>query len=258
MNLSISEQRVATAGGALFVRQWCPEPSSGVPVLLLHDSLGCVELWREFPEQLARTSGRRVIAYDRLGFGRSDAHPGLLRPGFVENEAQEGFSAVLEALDVDEFVVFGHSVGGGMAVSCAARYPTRCQALITESAQAFAEARTLDGIRAAQQQFADPSQFARLSRYHGDKAEWVLRAWVDNWLSEAFADWNLDQVLSRVRCPLLSLHGDNDEFGSEAHPSRLTRQTGGVSLLKLISGCGHVPHREQPGQVLAAVADFLR
>ena len=115
--------------------------AAGAPIVLMHDSLGCVELWRDFPEQLARETGRSVIAYDRLGFGRSDPNARRLRrpPASVEAEAREGFRQLREALGIGPFVAFGHSVGGGMAICCAGVYESDCQALITESAQAFAE-----------------------------------------------------------------------------------------------------------------------
>ncbi|MDD1981222.1 alpha/beta fold hydrolase [Pseudomonas shirazica] len=257
-NLHIREHWIDTAQGKLFAQEWAPLQAQGAPIVLLHDSLGCVALWREFPAQLAQTTGHRVIAYDRLGFGRSDAHPGSLRLGFVEDEAQQGFTALREHFGIGDFIVFGHSVGGGMAVACAAAFASQCVGLITESAQAFVEARTLEGIRVADQQFAEPGQLQRLERYHGGKAEWVLRAWVDNWLSEHFADWSLDALLPQVRCPLLSLHGDNDEFGSPAHPERLVALAGGPGLMRLLQGCGHVPHREQAERVLEEVLQFLR
>ncbi|QCI12828.1 alpha/beta hydrolase [Pseudomonas putida] len=248
---------VQTPQGKLFAQQWSPAEAGAVPIILLHDSLGCVELWRDFPAQLAAATGQQVIAYDRLGFGRSDAHLGLLRRGFVEAEALEGFAALREQLGIDEFVVFGHSVGGGMAVSCAAAYSGQCRGVITESAQAFVEDRTLEGIRAADRQFAEPGQLERLQRYHGDKAAWVLRAWVDTWLGADFADWSLDAVLPEVVCPLLSLHGEQDEFGSSAHPERFVAMAGGPSVMRMLPGCGHVPHREQGPVVLDEVLRFL-
>lgn len=257
-SLHTREHWIDTAKGKLFAKEWAPLQAQGAPIVLLHDSLGCVALWREFPAQLAQATGHRVIAYDRLGFGRSDAHPGRLRLGFVEDEAQQGFAALREHFGIGEFIVFGHSVGGGMAVACAAAFASQCVGLITESAQAFVEARTLEGIRVADRQFAEPGQLQRLERYHGGKAEWVLRAWVDNWLSEHFAGWSLDALLPQVRCPLLSLHGDNDEFGSPAHPERLVALAGGPGLMRLLQGCGHVPHREQAERVLAEVLQFLR
>jgi pimeloyl-ACP methyl ester carboxylesterase len=255
--IDVLEHWIDTPDGKLFAQDWRPLNAQGVPIILLHDSLGCVALWRDFPEQLAAATRQRVIAYDRLGFGRSDAHPGQLHRGFVEAEAEQGFAALLRQLGIGGFIVFGHSVGGGMAVGCAATHGKRCQGLITESAQAFVEDRTLQGIRDADRQFAEPGQLQRLTRYHGDKAEWVLRAWVDNWLSEAFADWNLDTVLAKVRCPLLSLHGDQDEFGSAAHPRRFTTLSGGPSAMQLLPACGHVPHREHPEKVLSEVTRFL-
>ncbi len=257
-NLRSREHWIETAQGKLFAQEWVPLQAQGAPIVLLHDSLGCVALWRDFPAQLAQATGHRVIAYDRLGFGCSDAHPGHLRLGFVEDEARQGFAALREYLGMDEFIVFGHSVGGGMAVACAAAFGGHCVALITESAQAFVEARTLEGIRTADQQFAEPGQMQRLQRYHGSKAEWVLRAWVDNWLHKDFAGWSLDGELAQVRCPLLSLHGDNDEFGSPAHPERLVALAGGPAVMRLLQGCGHVPHREQAERVLAEVTKFLR
>ncbi|HFL7938578.1 alpha/beta fold hydrolase [Pseudomonas putida] len=257
-DLHMREHWVDTPQGKLFAQDWTPLQAQGAPIVLLHDSLGCVALWRDFPAQLAQATGHRVIAYDRLGFGRSDAHPGSLRLGFVEREAQQGFAALRTYFGISDFIVFGHSVGGGMAVACAAAFASQCVGLITESAQAFVEARTLEGIRAADLQFAEPGQLQRLQRYHGNKAEWVLRAWVDNWLSEDFADWNLDAALAQVRCPLLSLHGDDDEFGSPAHPERLVALSGGAAAMQLLQGCGHVPHREQAEAVLKAVARFLR
>ncbi|MFJ4444932.1 alpha/beta fold hydrolase [Pseudomonas sp. NPDC089422] len=257
MQVDVFEHWVDTPDGKLFAQDWRPLNAQGVPIILLHDSLGCVALWRDFPQQLAAATRQRVIAYDRLGFGRSDAHPGRLRRGFVEAEAEQGFAALRRQLGIGDFIVFGHSVGGGMAVGCAVTHGKHCRGLIIESAQAFVEDLTLQGIREADQQFAAPGQLERLARYHGDKAEWVLRAWVDTWLDDAFADWNLDALLAQVHCPLLSLHGDQDEFGSPAHPRRFTKLAAGPSAMCLLPGCGHVPHRERAEVVLAEVQRFL-
>ena len=255
--ISTREHWIDTPHGQLFAQSWSPAEECAAPIVLLHDSLGCVALWRDFPMRLAQASGRRVIAYDRLGFGRSSAYPGLLPASFVQDEALGSFQELCQKLKLNQFVVLGHSVGGGMAVGCAAVHQEACQGLITESAQAFVDAATLDGIRAAERQFAEPGQLERLQKYHGDKADWVLRAWIDTWLSDAFSQWNLDEQLSHVRCPLLSLHGDRDEYGSPLHPERITAQASGPASLQILADCGHVPHREYPDTVLAAVCTFL-
>jgi pimeloyl-ACP methyl ester carboxylesterase len=228
-----------------------------IPIVLFHDSLGCVELWRDFPERLALATGRDVVAYDRLGFGQSDPHPGTLDCGFVRDEAVTGFRLLRDALGIGAFVAFGHSVGGGMAVACAAMHAADCRALITESAQAFVEDRTTQGIRDAQRMFEQAGQIDRLVKYHGDKAAWVLSAWINTWLAPEFADWNLDEGLHRVHCPVLVLHGDGDEFGSTRHPERIARLTSGHSTLRILQGRGHVPHREAGDTVLDIVTRWL-
>ncbi|EHK64108.1 alpha/beta fold hydrolase [Achromobacter arsenitoxydans] len=249
---------VPTESGRLFARRWTPagvHAPGGAPIVLLHDSLGCVDLWRDFPVLLAQATGRVVIAYDRLGFGRSDPHEGKLGLDFVDREAHEGFQAVRNALDLDGYAAFGHSVGGGMAIACAAADGDACRALITESAQVYAEDRTLEGIRQAKVSFAQPGQLDRLKKYHGEKAAWVLSAWIDTWLSPGFADWTLDAQLNQVRSPALALHGDNDEYGSTDHARRIASLAGAQQVI--FADCGHVPHRESPEKVLKTVSDWL-
>jgi pimeloyl-ACP methyl ester carboxylesterase len=255
--ITTTDHHIDTKHGSLFARVWSPDAASGenVPVVLFHDSLGCVDLWRDFPARMAVATQRRVVAYDRLGFGRSAPRRGPLQFDFVHAEAAGDFLAVKLGLALDDFIAFGHSVGGGMAVACAAALPDSCVALVTESAQAFVEDRTLAGIREAKRTFAEPGQMERLRKYHGDKADWVLDAWIETWLAPGFAAWRLDDDLRRVRCPTLALHGDRDEFGSIRHPQRIAEMTGGQAVI--LDGCGHVPHREQCDAVIGAVKQWL-
>ena len=226
--------------GRMFVRSWFPERDAlrpnHAPILLLHESLGCIEQWKDFPSALAQATGRTVVAYDRLGFGRSDRLTAPPAPTFVEDEAAHGFACVLEHLGIERFVVLGHSVGGSMAVHCAARYPEACQAMITMSAVTFVEQRTLSGIRQARAWFADPAQRERLRRYHGERSDWVLSAWIDTWLAPDFATWTLAHALPAVGCPSLAIHGDDDEFGSERHPQLIADHASGQVEQALLSG----------------------
>jgi pimeloyl-ACP methyl ester carboxylesterase len=255
--MEITDSRVRVPGGSLFVRRWHTLHPAHPPIILLHDSLGSVEQWRDFPGALALAAGRDVVAYDRLGFGRSS--PRAARPSFefIEEEARSYFPAVRQVLDSAQVTLFGHSVGGAMALVIAATSPDGCDAVITESAQAFVEARTLSGIRSARGEFAEPAQFNKLTRWHGDKAQWVLDAWAEVWLSSEFSNWSLDAHLSRVRCPVLAIHGDQDEFGSVEFPRRITNGVAGPSELVILEHCGHVPHREQKDEVLRLAAGFL-
>ncbi|WP_302138927.1 alpha/beta fold hydrolase [Halomonas alkalicola] len=247
-----------TPAGGIHAVRWRPETPSAAqsPIVLLHDSLGCVALWRGFPERLAEATGREVIAYDRLGFGRSAPYPGQLPTTFIADEARTTFAALREALGLERFVLLGHSVGGGMAIEAAGQYADGCEALITVAAQAYMEPRILAGIREAEAAFRDPEQLARLARYHGDRAQWVLRAWVDTWQTEAFSDWHLDDALPRVSCPVLAIHGERDEFGSPEQARHIAGLSAGPSE-SCILACGHVPHRECPEELAAIVAAFL-
>jgi len=251
------ETSIDTDAGPLYAKRWTPRASSGteVPIVLVHDSLGCVTLWRDFPERLAIATGHPVIAYDRLGFGRSAPYPGILPHDFTTLEALTGFRSVREHFDLDRFAVLGHSAGGDIAVACSAAYRDACCALITIAAVVFVEDVTLAGVARARAAYARPGQLDRLKKYHGDKAAWVLSAWIDTWLSPEFAEWTLDDALNRVRCPVLPIHGALDEFGSIAHPQRIAALTGAAPVI--LEQCGHVPHREQADAVLALVAGWL-
>ncbi|EJN03580.1 alpha/beta fold hydrolase [Herbaspirillum sp. YR522] len=250
-------QWVDTDGGRLHACIWHREVAhQRTPIVMLHDSLGSVELWRDFPARLALATGRAVVAYDRLGFGRSDSHGGTLGKNFIAQECHASLLPVLDRFGLERAILFGHSVGGGMAVAAAAQCAARVAAVVTESAQAFVEDRTLDGVRQARRNFSDPAQVARLAKYHGDQARsrWVLDAWIDTWLAPGYANWSLDE---KLHCPLLALHGERDEFGSALHPQRIVA-LGAPGELLMLDDCGHVPHRQQMAIVLPAVQAFLQ
>jgi pimeloyl-ACP methyl ester carboxylesterase len=144
-----------------------------------------------------------------------------------------------------------------MAVVTAARFGERSRAVITEAAQAFVEEQTIQSIASAKLKFRDSGELAKLQRYHGSKARWVVDAWTDTWLNPQFRDWSLELELPTVRSPLLAIHGDADEYGSIEFPKTLSTKTGGSAQMLILEACGHVPHRERESEVLDAVANFV-
>lgn len=228
--------RIETGRGALFARHWWRQPSlrdAPPPIVLFHDSLGSVDLWRSFPQALCEAMGRPVIAYDRLGFGRSDAFPDTLPADFIAAEGRDTLPLLQDAFGFTRFVACGHSVGGGMAVETASLHRESCLAVITMGAQAFIEERTLEGIRAAQAAFQQPSELARLVRYHDSKARWVVDAWTETWLSPDFAG-------ARGRFVLLPAIGHNPHREAETEAVRLI---GSFLAERLGSVCEEaVPH----------------
>ena len=182
-----------------------------------------------------------MIAYDRLGFGQSSA---LIDPpdfNFVAKEAEETLPILLKQFGLNHFIVMGHSVGGGMASICAALYPQQCKALITESTQSMVEEETLDGIRRAKVNFSNEKFLSRLAKYHADKTQ-----------------WDLDAYLKRVHCPLLAIHGEADEYATIAQPKRFVALAQGDTERCLIEACGHFPHQERQDQVLQSIQQFLK
>lgn len=258
LSIEIIDSDIDVPWGNVFVRRWNSGHSYRPPIILLHDSLGCVELWRDFPAALANATNRDVIAYDRLGFGKSS--PRRERPSvdFVFEEGAIFFPAIQRVLGITQFSLFGHSVGGAMAIVIAALQNEKCEAVMTESAQAFVEPLTLSGIRAAKANFGDPEQFAKLAKWHGEKTQWVLDAFTEVWLSPEFLSWNLDQYLGQVHCPVLAIHGDLDQYGSVEFPRRITSKVNGSAELAILNQCGHVPHRERKEEVLGLTASFLK
>ncbi len=255
--IKVEEFKIEVSGGFVYVKKWSPETTStDSPLILLHDSLGCVELWKDFPSKLADKLSRCVIAYDRLGFGKSDPREALPSMEFIEEEALLYFPAIKEYLSIQHYVLLGHSVGGGMAVNIAA-HDLSCKGVVTVSAQAFVEDITIKGIEEAKNIFELPDQFARLEKWHGSKAKWILNAWTNIWLSAEFASWTLQPAIGKVRCPVLAIHGENDEYGSSAFPEFISKNATGQSSMLLLKNCGHMPHKEKPIEVLCAVEAFF-
>lgn len=258
MSCTTSEAfKIQVPGGKIYVKTWTPESvSKEPPLILFHDSLGCVDLWKDFPILLAEKLSRRIVAYDRLGFGKSDARVPLPSIKFIEEEATTYFPVIKKSLSIQSYILFGHSVGGGMAINIAAR-DTDCQAVITVSAQAYVEGLTTKGIKDAKEMFEEAGQIERLENWHGPKARWVLQAWTDIWLSPEFSSWTLTSCIGNVRCPVLAIHGDQDEYGSPAFPRFISENTGGKAEMLLLKNCGHLPHKEKPQEVIMAVKKFL-
>ncbi|NQY89818.1 MAG: alpha/beta hydrolase [Colwellia sp.] len=251
MSIITSEELyINVAGGTIYIKKWLPDVIKCTsPIVLMHDSLGCVDLWKNFPEQLSRSLSCIVIAYDRLGFGRSSVNKNTPSINFIWDEADFYFPDIKKYCQFNQYYLFGHSVGGAMSIGIAAA-DKECIGVVTESAQSFVEEMTIKGIQEAQSLFELPEQMTRLKKWHGDKASWVLNAWIDVWLSPEFSSWSLESRLAKVTCPVLVLHGDKDEYGSIAFPEYIAGNVSGKSEMIILENCGHVPHKEMMNEVI--------
>jgi pimeloyl-ACP methyl ester carboxylesterase len=226
-------------------------------IVLLHDSLGCIQLWRDFPLQLSEAVQCNVLVYDRLGYGESAPMPGYERTNnYMEQEAAV-LDSLLALLKIDNALLFGHSDGGTIALIAASRYPEKIRAVMVEAAHIFVEDITLKGIREAMEAYATTDLPQRLAKYHGNKTDTLFKAWTLTWTRDDFRNWNIEHLLPGIICPLLFIQGEADEYGTLAQVTQTISQVSGSATSYIIPGVGHTPHKEAPELVLMAVAHFL-
>ena len=233
-----------------------PATAEGRPtLLLLHEGLGSVSMWRHFPEKLAAATGCRLIVWSRAGYGGSEPYPEARTLRYMHREAEEMLPALLAALAIERPILIGHSDGGSIALIFAGAFPGVPLGIAVMAPHEFVEAETLAGIRAARQVWDDTDWPHKLARYHRD-APRVFSDWNDCWLSPPFRNWNIEEYLPKIRCPVLAIQGEDDEYATMRQIDVIAEQVPGTELLKLPK-CGHSPQRDQEALVLDALAAFV-
>ncbi|HET7730187.1 MAG TPA: alpha/beta hydrolase [Usitatibacter sp.] len=233
-------------------------PGSTPPLLLLHEGLGSVSMWRDFPHQLAAATGSRVVAYSRLGFGRSSARTTPYSNRFMHEEARDALPPLRAALGLDRPILVGHSTGASIALLHAALDVDGVAGVVAIAPLIDVEDGNVESILEARRIFETTAWRARLARHHEHPIEQVFSGWNDTWLDPSFRQWSIVADLAAVRCPILGIGGLDDPYSSPRQLDLIetgARNARRVELLKL-PACGHVPYRDQPEAVLAAIAGF--
>jgi lipoate-protein ligase A len=256
---ALAQLSLEAAGHALRGHWRGPGPETAPTLVFLHDALGCARLWRDIPERLVAATGCGALVYDRWGSG--DSAP--LEPPYTQRylceEARAVLPAVLAQTRVRDAVLVGHSDGAAIALAYAGRHPERVRGVIALAPHLFREARTLRAIDAQIADFRDGDLRARLRRHHGAKTDALFARLVETWTSGAPGEgWGLEADVRRVRCPVLALQGEDDEFFSAAQLERLTALLPGRVQTLRIPQCGHIPQHQARKPVLAALTAFLR
>lgn len=243
-----------------FVRLVSAHPRPGAPaIVFLHEGLGSISMWRDFPQKVADATGCEAVVYSRYGYGRSTPRRGEPNtPRYMHVQALEVLPALLDALELERPFLLGHSDGGSIALLHAAAHPERVAALVVAAPHLFVEDLTIDSIRQARVAYERTDLRARLARHHADPDS-AFFGWNDIWLDPAFRDWNLEAEVARITCPVLAVQGEDDEYGTMAQIERIAalRPSRRTELLKL-AACGHSPHRDQPQALIEATRDFLQ
>ncbi len=235
------------------------KPKPGLaPLVFLHEGLGSVALWRDWPSQLCEATGRDAWVYSRRGYGESEAitdvrRTGRLQPDYLHHEAWQVLPALLQTLGVVQPVLIGHSDGASIALLHASRYPvTACVVL---APHVMVEDISVRAIEQAKIQFESGDLRHRLARFHAD-VDGAFWQWNDVWLSAGFASFDIRHDCTRIKAPVLALQGADDPYGSLAQIDQIALPHAQITR-QVLSPCGHSPHREQTAVTTQAITDFL-
>jgi pimeloyl-ACP methyl ester carboxylesterase len=224
-------------------------------LVFLHEGLGCVALWKDFPRRVATATGCNALLYSRQGYGDSAALQGPRSPDYLHHEALTVLPQLLDRFDIRDPLLFGHSDGASIALIHAAGAARAVRGLVLMAPHVKVEEISVGSIAAARQTYENTDLRTRLARYHADP-DAAFRGWCDIWLDPRFRAWNIEDLIGQIRCPMLAIQGFDDEYGTMEQIDSIARRAPGTQLLKL-KACAHSPHRDQPEAVIAAAARFL-
>lgn len=225
-------------------------------IVMLHEGLGCLALWRDFPEKLAEATRMPVFAYSREGYGQSDATE-LPRPlDYMTREARSVLPDVLNAVGADQYILLGHSDGATIAAEYAGRVEDfRVRGLILMAPHFFTEPMGLAAIREARTAFETGDLKERMAKYHRDP-EATFKGWNDAWLDPGFEAWNVAEVIDYLRIPALVIQGCEDQYGTIAQVNEIETRSYAPVDVEMLKDCRHSPHIDQPSQMLTAITEF--
>jgi hypothetical protein len=236
--------------------------AASAPLLVfLHEGLGSVAMWKDFPQRLCEAAQCQGLVISRPGYGQSTPLPEGSRwePDFLERQALEVLPAALVALGINPRAqplwLLGHSDGASIALLYAAAFPTHVAALVALAPHCFVEDQTVTSIAALQAPEVQSSLLARLARYH-QAPQALVKAWSGIWLDAGFRSWSITDRIPRIGCPVLAVQGLDDEYGSLEQIRGIALALPGTRLLEL-EACGHSPHRDRPEALVAAICDFF-
>ena len=230
-------------------------------IVFLHEGLGSLAQWRDFPQQLCDAAGCRGLLFSRPGYGQSTPRTEPWEPDYPQRQARELLPAYFDALGLqrERLFLFGHSDGATLALLFAAYFPERVRGLVAMAPHLFVEDITLAGLREAKAAYErDNSALKKgLARYHAD-TDSAFYGWNDCWLRPGFEDWNIEAELRTLACPVLALQGVGDEYGSLAQIEAVGRIHPQGTRVLALPDCGHIPQRDQPAAVIDATQELLR
>jgi len=227
----------------------------GATIVLLHEGLGSISMWRDFPRQVAQVTGHEVLVYSRHGYGRSAPLTAPRPVRFMHDEALVVLPALLDTLEIRRPILLGHSDGGSIAIIHAGGSGREVAGLVLLAPHVMVEEISVASIAAARVAYTQGDLRARLARHHED-VDGAFRGWNDVWLRPEFRDWTIEEYLPRITCPVLAIQGEDDEYGTMEQVERIAHAVARAQILEL-ADCGHSPHKDRAEEVLEAIRGFV-
>ena len=225
-------------------------------LVFLHEGLGCVSRWRDFPEKLARRTGARALIYSRRGYGRSDPLAGRRDVRFMHDEALVVLPKLLAHFSIERCALVGHSDGASIGLIYAAEHPDRVAGAVLMAPHVLVEAISQQSIARIAEIYEKDDLRTRLARHHAHVDDAFL-GWSRIWLDPRFRTWSLGAECAKLVTPTLLIQGENDEYGTLAQLDAIEQVARGLVTRLFLAECGHAPHREQDAAVLTACAEFV-
>ncbi len=226
--------------------------------MFLHEGLGAITRWRDFPAALCARLKWGGLVYNRQGYGASDPLGTLLTPRFLHREALEVLPRLLEVFEIARPVLFGHSDGGSIALIYAGSGLAQPAGLVLEAPHVFVEDLTVASIAEVRDSYGSSDLRKRLERHHGTNVDMLFESWIQVWLSDEFRHWNIEEYLPQVTCPMLVIQGTDDEYGTVKQVNAVAAGVSGRIETVLLEACRHSPHIDRREAVEAAVLSFLK
>ena len=248
---------LAIGGASLEYRMIGPAPDVSPTIVFLHEGLGSVGLWGNFPDRVAEATGLGVLAYSRAGYGRSSASTMPRRISFMHEEARDVLPRVLDAIGFRRGVLLGHSDGASIAAIYAGSFPDpRVHGLVLLAPHFFAEGFGIAEIARAKERYEDGDLRAKLARWHRDPDN-AFYSWSGPWLDPQFPSWDIRPELAAITTPVLVIQGDQDQYGTLEQVETAKRLCRSRVEAVVLPGIRHIPHRDAPAETLTAIADFI-
>jgi pimeloyl-ACP methyl ester carboxylesterase len=249
------ESKHVTVNGKRLETVLYPPAGANATIVMLHEGLGSVAMWKDFPERVAEASGCGVLVYSRYGHGKSERLAEKRPVDFMHHEAKVVLPELLREFQIEQPILLGHSDGASIALIYAGTWPDRVRGLILEAPHVFVEEFGLRSTSAIRTLYESSNLREKLSRYH-EHVDEMFRGWNDIWLDPQFRNWNIEEYLEAITCPTLVIQGEDDEYGTLAQVEAIQRGVPGTQTL-IPPGCGHSPHRDQAKLTLAAISEFI-